>query len=52
MQLVIVLMMKATSTSETLVNFYRTAGRNNQEDSYLHTHRLDNLKPHPVLFVF
>jgi hypothetical protein len=32
------LMMEATSTSETLVNFYQTTRRYNPEDSHLHTH--------------
>jgi hypothetical protein len=33
--LYIVLMMEAGSTSETLVNFYETIGRNIPEDSHL-----------------
>jgi hypothetical protein len=32
-------MMEAASTSETSVNFYQTAWRNNPEDSHLHTRR-------------
>jgi hypothetical protein len=32
----IALMMKAISTSETSVNFYRTTRRNIPEDSHLH----------------
>jgi hypothetical protein len=32
----IALMMEATSTSETLVNFYQTTRRYNPEDSHLH----------------
>jgi hypothetical protein len=37
-------MMEAARTSETLVNFYQTTRRYNQEDSHLHTHRRENLK--------
>jgi hypothetical protein len=37
-------LMKAASTSETLVNFYQTTRRYNPEDSHLHTHRRENLK--------
>jgi hypothetical protein len=33
-------------TSDTSVNFYQTARRNNAEDSRLHIRRLDNLKSH------
>jgi hypothetical protein len=40
----IVLKMKATSTSETLVNFYQNSRRYNPEDSHLRTNRRDNLK--------
>jgi hypothetical protein len=40
----ITLMMEATKTSETLVNFYQTTRRYNPEDSHLHTHRHENLK--------
>jgi hypothetical protein len=32
----IALMMEAVSTSETLVNFYKTTRRNIPEDSHLH----------------
>jgi hypothetical protein len=32
---IIRMMMEAASTSETSVNFYRTARRNNPEDSHL-----------------
>jgi hypothetical protein len=42
--LLIALMMEAASTSETSVNFYQTARRNNPEDSHLHTRRRENLK--------
>jgi hypothetical protein len=44
--IIITLMMEAASTSETPVNFYQTARRNNPEDSHLHTHRRENLKSH------
>jgi hypothetical protein len=37
-------MMKAASTSETLVNIYQTTPRNIPEDSHLHTRRRENLK--------
>jgi hypothetical protein len=36
--------MEAARTSETSVNLYKTTGRNNPEDSHLHTHRRENLK--------
>jgi hypothetical protein len=42
--LLIALMMEAARTSETLVSFYQTTRRCNPEDSYLHTHRRENLK--------
>jgi hypothetical protein len=45
----IALMMKATSTSETSVNFYQTTRRNNPGDSHLHTHRRENLKSHSLI---
>jgi hypothetical protein len=38
------LTMEAESTSETSVNSYQTARRNNPEDSHLHTRRHENLK--------
>jgi hypothetical protein len=41
---IIALMMEAVQTSETSVNFYRTARRYNPEDHHLHTHRRENLK--------
>jgi hypothetical protein len=44
----IALMMEATSTSETSVNFYQTAPRNNPEDSHLHTRRRETLKYYRV----
>jgi hypothetical protein len=45
----IALMMEATRTSETLVNFYQTTRRNNPEGSDLHTRRRENLKSHQML---
>jgi hypothetical protein len=42
------LMMEAASTSETPVNFYQTAWRNNPEDSHFHTRRRENLKYHTI----
>jgi hypothetical protein len=44
MRVMIALMMEAASTSETSVNFYQTARRNNPEDSHLHTRHRENLK--------
>jgi hypothetical protein len=43
-----VMVMEATSTSETSVNFYQTTWCNNPEDSHLHTHCCENLKSHRV----
>jgi hypothetical protein len=43
------LTMEAACTSETSVNLYQTARRNNSEDSHLHTCRCENLKPHRLL---
>jgi hypothetical protein len=40
----VTLMMEATRSSETLVNFYQTTWRYNPEDSNLRTHRRENLK--------
>jgi hypothetical protein len=40
----IVLMMEAARSSETLVNFYQTTRSYNPEDSHLRTHRRENLK--------
>jgi hypothetical protein len=40
----IAVMMEATSTSETSVNFYQTTRRNNPEDSHLHNRRRENLQ--------
>jgi hypothetical protein len=48
--IIIVLMMKAARTSETLVNFYQTTLRYNPEDSNLHTHRRENLKSYNWYF--
>jgi hypothetical protein len=45
----IALMMKVARTSEKLVNFYKTTWRYNPEDSYLHTHRRENLKSYNVM---
>jgi hypothetical protein len=42
----ITLMMEAASTSETLVNFYRTTRRAIPEDCHLQTRRRENLKSH------
>jgi hypothetical protein len=44
-------MMKAASTSETLVNFYQTTWRYNPEDSHLHIRRRENLKSHCTISV-
>jgi hypothetical protein len=44
--LIIALVMEAASTSETSVNLYQTARRNNPDDSHLHTRRRENLKSH------
>jgi hypothetical protein len=43
MTMAIALMMEASSTSETSVNFYRTTLHNIPEDSHLHTLRHENL---------
>jgi hypothetical protein len=42
-------MIAAASISETSVNFYQTAGRNNPEESHSHTRRLENLKSHSTV---
>jgi hypothetical protein len=42
--LIIALMVEASNTSETLVNFYQTIRRNNPEDSHIHIRRRENLK--------
>jgi hypothetical protein len=50
---IIVLMMEAAaSTSETLVNFYKTTRRYNPEDSHLRSHRRENLKSYLLMLVF
>jgi hypothetical protein len=46
--LLIVLMMEAARTSETLANFYQTTRCYNPEDSHLRTHRRENLKSYLV----
>jgi hypothetical protein len=40
------LMIEAVHTSETLVNSYQSTRRYNTENSYLHSHRPENLKSH------
>jgi hypothetical protein len=40
----VVLLMEAVQTSETLVNSYQSTRRYNPEDSHLHSHRCGNLK--------
>jgi hypothetical protein len=40
----IALMLEATRTSETLVNFYQTTRRYSPEESHLRTHRREYLK--------
>jgi hypothetical protein len=42
------LMMEATRTSETLVNFYQTTQRYSPEDSHLRTDRCENLKSYTL----
>jgi hypothetical protein len=44
------LMMEAANTSETSVNFYRTARPNNPEVTYIHCR--ENLKPHQIYYCF
>jgi hypothetical protein len=48
---IIAMMMQTAITSETSVNVYQTTGRNNPEDSRLHTRRRENLKSHSVVVV-
>jgi hypothetical protein len=43
------LMMKAASTSETLVNVYETTRSSISEDSHLNIHRRENLKYHRLI---
>jgi hypothetical protein len=45
-------MMEAETYSETLVNFYKTTGRNIAENSHLHNRRRENLKTHQGLVSF
>jgi hypothetical protein len=40
----IALIIKAASTSETVVNFYQTTWRYDPEESHLHPHHHENLK--------
>jgi hypothetical protein len=40
------MMIEATSTSETSVNFYQTTWPNNPENSHLRTHHHENLRFH------
>jgi hypothetical protein len=44
--IIIALMMKAASTSETSVNFYQTTQRNIPEDSYLFMNPVHNFTQH------
>jgi hypothetical protein len=45
----IVLMMEAAKSSETLVHLYQTTRRYNPEDSHLRTHRRENLKSNHII---
>jgi hypothetical protein len=45
---IIALMMDVASTSETSVNVYQTARRNNPKDSQIHNCRRENLKSHKL----
>jgi hypothetical protein len=52
---IIVLMMEAVSTSETMVNFYQTTRHNIPEDSFLqnqHLHRRENSKSQTKFVIF
>jgi hypothetical protein len=49
--LLIALIMKAASTSETLVNFYQTTQHYNSEDSHLHTCRCENFS-NPTKYLY
>jgi hypothetical protein len=40
------LMMEAANTSKIAVNIYHTTQHDIPEDSHLHTHCCENLKPH------
>jgi hypothetical protein len=48
----IALMMEATRTSETLVNFYQSTRRYNPEDSHLRSQRRENLKSYLINIKF
>jgi hypothetical protein len=47
-RVIIALLMEATRTYETLVNFYQTTQHYNPEDGHLCTHRHENLKSYTV----
>jgi hypothetical protein len=49
---VIALTMETVQTSETSVNSYQTTRRYNPEDSHLHTHRHENLRPYWITTTF
>jgi hypothetical protein len=44
--MIIALMMKAASTSETSVNFYQSTRRYNPEESHIYIRRHEDLKSH------
>jgi protein involved in ribonucleotide reduction len=44
-------MMEAVSTSETSVSFFQTT-RQNVPESHPNTHRRENLKSHPYVWLF
>jgi hypothetical protein len=48
---IIDLIIEATRSCETLVDFYQTTRRNNPEDSHLRTHRRENLKSYQVISI-
>jgi hypothetical protein len=48
----IALIVEATKTSETSVNFYQTTRRNNPEGNHLHTRCHENRKSHIQIVVF
>jgi hypothetical protein len=50
-RLLIVLMMEAVRTSETLVNFCQSTRPYNPEDNHFRTHRRENLKSYKYLIV-
>jgi hypothetical protein len=45
-------MTEAASTSETSINFYRTAQCNIPEDRHLHIRRSENLKSHEIYYIY